>query len=141
MAREKLGPIRSGEELQSFLDELRRIKRDELPGIEATAKGRSYNKEWIDALEFGYMLELLELAAASALQRTESRGVHFRIDHPDTDNDRWLAESVVRRTGAGYELTTRPVCTTSIEPPGGVVPYLDMIKQMMESRSEIGGHH
>jgi succinate dehydrogenase / fumarate reductase flavoprotein subunit len=141
MAREKLGPIRSGDELQSFLDEVRRIKREELPGVETTAKGRSYNKEWIDALELENILALLEFATASALQRTESRGVHFRADHPDTDNDNWLRESVVSKRDAGFEVTTRPVSTTSLTAAAGVAPYLDMIKKMMESRSEIGGHH
>jgi succinate dehydrogenase/fumarate reductase flavoprotein subunit len=141
MAREKLGPIRSGDELQAFLGEVRRIKREELPGLEATAKGRSYNKEWIDALELENILALLEFATASALQRTESRGVHFREDHPDTDNDNWLRESVVSKTDAGFGVTTRPVSTTSLTAAGGVTPYLDMIKKMMKSRSEIGGHH
>jgi len=141
MAQKCLGPIRVGDELQSFLAEIQRIKQEELPCLETTAKGRSYNKEWLDALELENILELLELATASALQRTESRGVHFRADYPDTDNDNWLAESVVRRTDAGFEVTTRPVCTTSVTPPGGVTPYLDMIKKMMESHSEIGGHH
>ena len=67
--------------------------------------------------------------------------MHFREDHPDTDNDNWLEESVVKRTDTGFQLTTRPVCTTSLTPPGGVTPYLDMIKRMMESHSDIGGHH
>jgi succinate dehydrogenase/fumarate reductase flavoprotein subunit len=141
MAHRHLGPIRSGDELRAFLVEIQRIKREALPCLEATAKGRSYNKEWMDALELENILELLELATASALRRTESRGVHYRADYPDTDNDNWLVESVVQRTDAGFEVTTRPVCTTSVTPPGGVTPYLDMIKKMMESHSEIGGHH
>ena len=98
-------------------------------------------KEWLDALELQSILELLTFAATSALKRTESRGVHFRQDYPDTDNDNWLKESVVKRTESGFEVTTRPVSTTSLTPPPGVTPYLDMIKRMMESHSDIGGHH
>jgi succinate dehydrogenase/fumarate reductase flavoprotein subunit len=141
MAQKYLGPIRTGDELLAFLAEIQQVKRAELPRLETTAKGRPYNKEWLDALEFENILELLEIATSSALQRTESRGVHFREDHPDTDNDGWLEESVVRRTDAGFDLTTRPVCTTSLTPPGGVTPYLDMIKKMMQSHSDVGGHH
>ncbi len=141
MAQKHLGPIRTGEELAGFLAEIKRVKQEELPHLETTSKGRSYNKEWLDAIELEHILDLLEFAAASALQRTESRGVHFRADYPDTDNDNWLKESVVKRTDAGFEVTTRPVCTTSLTPPGGVTPYLDMIKRMMESHSDIGGHH
>jgi succinate dehydrogenase/fumarate reductase flavoprotein subunit len=141
MAQKHLGPIRSGEELEGFLAEIQRVEREELPRLGAAAAGRPYNKEWLDAIELGNTLALLEIAATSALQRTESRGVHFREDHPNTDNDRWLRESVVKRMGAGFELTTRPISKTSLTPPDGVVPYLDMIKRMMEFHSEIGGHH
>jgi len=140
-AQRYLGPIRTGDELQSFLAEIQRVKREELPRLGVTSTGRSYNKEWLDALELEHILELLEIATSSALRRTESRGVHFREDHPDTDNDRWLQENLVRRTNAGFELTTRPVCTTSLTPPGGVTPYLEMIKTMMQSHSDVGGHH
>ena len=117
------------------------MKEEEVPRISTTSKERAYNKEWLDALELEHMLDLLERATACALQRTESRGVHFREDHPDTDNDNWLKETVVKRTGDGFEVTTRPVETTSLTPPGGVTPYLDMIKRMMASHSDIGGHH
>jgi succinate dehydrogenase/fumarate reductase flavoprotein subunit len=141
MAQQCLGPIRTGQELTAFLQEIRRVKQEELPLLETTSKGRRYNKEWLDALELEHILDLLEFAGASALQRTESRGVHFREDHPHTDNDNWLKESVVKRIDTGFELTTRPVCATSLTPPGGVTPYLDMIKRMMESHSDIGGHH
>ena len=141
MAQKYLGPIRTGDELLAFLAEIQRVKREELPRLGVMASGRPYNKEWLDALELENILELLEIATSSALQRTESRGVHFREDHPDTDNDVWLEESVARRTDAGFELTTRPVTTTSLTAPGGVTPYLDMIKKMMQSHSDVGGHH
>jgi succinate dehydrogenase/fumarate reductase flavoprotein subunit len=140
-AHRYLGPIRSGDELRTFLAEIQRIRREELPCLETTAQGRPYNKEWLDALELENILALLEFAAASALQRTESRGVHFRADHPVTDNESWLEESVVSKTDAGFQVKTRPVSATSLALPGGTTPYLDMIKKMMESHSEIGGHH
>ncbi len=140
-AQKALGPIRNGRDLTAFLQEIRRVKKEELPVLATASKGRAYNKEWLDALELEHILDLLELAAASALQRTESRGVHFREDHPDTDNENWLRESVIKRKGAGFELTTRPVRATSRTPPGGITPYLDTIRRMMESHSDIGGHH
>lgn len=141
LARRHLGPIRRGDELKALLKEIARIKAEELPSLAPTSRARAYNKEWLDALELGNILQLLEFAASSALHRTESRGVHFREDHPDTDNDNWLRETVVKRSDTGFEVTTRPVCTTSITPPGGVNPYLDMIKEMMEAHSDTGGHH
>ena len=141
MAQKHLGPIRTGPELTALLNEVRRVRQEELPLLATTAQGRAYNKEWLDALELEGILDLLEFSAASALQRTESRGVHFREDHPNTDNDNWLKESVIKKAGAGFKVTTRPVSTTSLTPPGGVTPYLEMIKSMMEAHSDIGGHH
>jgi succinate dehydrogenase/fumarate reductase flavoprotein subunit len=141
MAQKHLGPIRTEGELADFLAEIRRVKREELPRLAPAATGRPYNKEWVDALELENILALLEFAASSALQRTESRGVHFRADHPVTNNDEWLAESLVSKTDDGFDLATRPVSTASITPPTGTTPYLDMVKRMMECHSEIGGHH
>jgi succinate dehydrogenase/fumarate reductase flavoprotein subunit len=140
-AHKKLGPIRNEKELESFIQFLGDIKREELPRLTVTSKNRTYNKEWIDALELENMVHLLEAAARSALFRTESRGVHFREDFPNTDNHNWLQESIVKITDNDMEVGKRPVTVTSITPPKGVWPYLEMLKLMMEAHSDVGGHH
>ena len=140
-AHKYLGPIRNQEDLQSFINLLISVRKDELPYLATTSKGLTYNKEWIDALELENMVQLLEMAAQSALLRTESRGVHYREDYPDTDNDCWLMESIVKRVGDGFEVSQRPVTVTTMTPPTGVMPYLEFIKKMMESRSDTGGKH
>lgn len=140
-AHRMLGPIRNREELQSFLEFLEGVKTNELPALAPASPAPIYNKDWLDALELPNLVLLLELAARSALARTESRGVHHREDHPETDNDQWLKESKVRKTDNGFELTHGSVVVTSMTPPAGKVPYLDFIKQMMESRSDTGGKH
>ena len=140
-AHKKLGPIRNQKELESFIEFLVDIKKEELPRLTVTSKSRIYNKEWIDALELENMVHLLEVAARSALFRTESRGVHFREDFPNTDNDNWLQESIVKIIGRDMEVGKRPVTVTSMTPPKGVWPYLEMLKMMMEAHSDVGGHH
>ena len=140
-AHQMLGPIRNQDELESFLDLLEGVKTDELPGLATESSSPVYNKDWLDALELPNMVLLLELAARSALARTESRGVHHREDYPHTDNDQWLKESSVRKTDGGFELTHRPVTVTSMTPPAGRAPYLDFVKRMMESRSDTRGKH
>jgi succinate dehydrogenase/fumarate reductase flavoprotein subunit len=119
---------------------LKGVKSSELPSLATTSKSRRYNKEWIDALEFANTLHLLETATRSALFRTESRGVHYREDYPHTDNDNWLQESVAKLNGE-IEISTRPINVTSSSPPSGVTPYLEMLKDLMEAHSEVGGHH
>jgi len=140
-AHRQLGPIRNREELSAFIGFLDNISKNELPHLATTSQSRIYNKEWIDALELGNMVQLLEVAAKSALSRTESRGVHYREDYPHTDNDSWLHESIVKMDGDAFNFCKRPVTTTTLTPPKGQVPFLDMMKKMMESRSDIGGHH
>jgi succinate dehydrogenase/fumarate reductase flavoprotein subunit len=107
----------------------------------ATSKSRVYNKEWIDALELENMVHLLEASARSALFRTESRGVHYREDYPHTDNDNWLQENIVNFAGKALDIKKRPAILTSVTPFRGVMPYLDMMKKMMEAHSDVGGHH
>jgi len=129
------------QELQTFIDFLEGVKKDELPRLAITSQSRVYSKEWVDALELGNMIHLLEAAARSALTRKESRGVHYREDFPHTDNDNWLSESIVKQTDDGLEITRRPVTLTTITPPKGVMPYLEMMKKMMQAHSDVGGHH
>jgi fumarate reductase flavoprotein subunit len=82
MAYKHFSPIRSQEELTAFIVFSENIKRDELSNLATTSKSRIYNKEWIDALELGNIVHLLEAATRGALFRIESRGVHYRKDCP-----------------------------------------------------------
>jgi succinate dehydrogenase/fumarate reductase flavoprotein subunit len=141
MAHKNLSPIRTQGELSSFLSFLDKTIQDDLPHLATASKSRAYNKEWVDAIELQNILHLLKCATISALHRTESRGVHFREDFPHTDNDHWLKENIIRFDKGVLEVDRRPVTTTSMTPPKGKLPYLDMLKKMMESRSDIGGHH
>jgi succinate dehydrogenase/fumarate reductase flavoprotein subunit len=140
-AHQMLGPIRNQTELESFLDLLKQTRQDDLPNLAPASTSRVYNKDWLDAIELANMVQLLEMAASSALARTESRGVHYREDHPHTDNDQWLKESVIQKSNGGFELSHRPLTVTSMMPPTGKTPYLQFVKQMMESRSDTGGKH
>ena len=54
----------------------------------------TFNTELTTALELSYMLDVAETIIQSALQRTESRGSHQRTDHPDRDDENFLAHSL-----------------------------------------------
>ncbi len=136
-----LGPIRTKAEMEQLLDLLGQAKHEHFPNLAVSSPNPAYNKEWFDTLELANIVLLLEAATRSALARTESRGVHFREDHPDTDNDNWLRESIVRFSGENMEVKHRPITVTSMPPPSGQLPYLDFVKQMMEAHSNTGGKH
>ena len=140
-AHQQLGPIRHGYELTDFLTYLEGIKLNELPNLAAVSKSLTYNKEWIEALELMNMQQLLEISTRCAINRTESRGVHYREDYPDTDNDQWLKESRVKFSNGESKFGFNPIVTTHMSPPSGKVPYLDFMKQMMAAHSDTGGKH
>ncbi|MBU1672688.1 MAG: hypothetical protein KKF41_09685 [Actinobacteria bacterium] len=57
----------------------------DLPGLFAADP-----HELVKADETANMVLAAEMFLRSSLERTESRGDHYREDFPDTDNDRWL---------------------------------------------------
>jgi succinate dehydrogenase/fumarate reductase flavoprotein subunit len=141
MAYEKLGPARDHEGLESFIREIQRIRIEELPKLCITSASRKYNMEWIEALELDNITQLLEISAMAALMRTESRGVHYRIDYPHTDYDNWLKEIVAKQVEGKPKLSTRPVKAAIITPPTGTLPYFEAMLKAMEAHSEVGGGH
>jgi L-aspartate oxidase len=50
-----------------------------------------------DLVELRNIATVAELIIACALARRESRGLHYTVDHPDTD-PAWVRDTVVRRT-------------------------------------------
>jgi succinate dehydrogenase / fumarate reductase flavoprotein subunit len=64
----------------------------------------------------GYLLDLSEIIARGALARTESRGAHYRLDHPRRDDERWLHHTFARKGEGGLEFTAGPVTITRYEP-------------------------
>jgi len=53
------------------------------------AGGRAYNPGWNLVFELDHLLTISEAIARSARQRSESRGAHSRLDHPETDDTHW----------------------------------------------------
>ncbi len=78
--------------------------------------GNRFNTDLIDALELLNMLSLAEAIAASALNRTESRGAHSRQDHPERDDEHWLKHTLVRKTDQGVWIGGKPVTITRFKP-------------------------
>ena len=56
------------------------------------------------------MIQVAEMFLRASLTRTESRGSHFRADHPELDNERWLAWINLRKgEGGETRVETEPV--------------------------------
>jgi succinate dehydrogenase / fumarate reductase flavoprotein subunit len=80
-------------------------------------QGRAYNPGWNLVFDMRNMLTVSEAITRSALQRTESRGAHSRLDHPDADDAGWGGlNSVVRRGPDGtMAVGTSPLVPMSDE--------------------------
>jgi succinate dehydrogenase/fumarate reductase flavoprotein subunit len=140
-AHKNLGPVRHREGIEELIQFLEVVEKDELPRLYTSSKSRRYNKEWIESLELENIIQVLKISAKSALMRTESRGVHYRSDYPHSDNDSWLKEIRVKKVDGDIHTTTQPIVVTKLPLPQGTIPYLEMMKRMMEAHSEITGHH
>ncbi len=92
--------VRSEESLskmQGILGELRRRYDDVAIGD----KGPNYNTDLMETVELGYLLDCADALVAGALVRTESRGGHYREDHPLRDDANWLKHTLAYREPDG----------------------------------------
>ena len=114
LAHNKLGPIRHERTLEEALGEYERIEREDVPAMRLDPAARASDKVRGDELESALSVRNLallgRLLATAALARAESRGAHFRLDHPATDDMHWR---VVTRLQLGkdgaIEFHTDPV--------------------------------
>ncbi|MGH7964737.1 MAG: succinate dehydrogenase/fumarate reductase flavoprotein subunit, partial [Candidatus Binatia bacterium] len=80
-------------------------------------KGQRFNTDLLEAIELGNLLDIAEVTAVAALNRTESRGAHARGDYEKRDDENWLKHSLIRRNDDGkYDITYKPVVITQFEP-------------------------
>ena len=78
--------------------------------MSVTDQSRRFNYELSEALELGYLLDVAQALVAAALARTESRGGHFRDDHPLRDDANWMRHSLAHRQPDGsVRLAYKPV--------------------------------
>jgi len=101
LAHNKLGPIREDRTLRKALDEYERIEREDVPAMRLDAEARSSDKvrgeELESALSVRNLALLGRILAIACLKRTESRGAHFRLDYPTTDDGRWRVVTRLQR--------------------------------------------
>lgn len=87
--------FRTGEGLQTAVDELKKqIERAKNVKVRTTAPGM--NPELSTALRIEGMAKQAYTIAKGALDRTESRGAHYREDYPARDDSNWLNRTLVR---------------------------------------------
>jgi succinate dehydrogenase / fumarate reductase flavoprotein subunit len=86
--------------------------------IGLTDRGGLFNRELLDVLELGNMLDLAEVIIVSALFRQESRGAHSREDFPARNDTDFLVHTLVRpdESSGRPAISTKPVTITRFQP-------------------------
>jgi len=113
---DKVSVFRTGRDLTEALEVIRGLK-ERYTEVAIQDKGGCFNRDLLDVIELGYMLDLAEVVTLGALKREESRGAHFREDFPDRDDDKWLVHTLAHRVSGGPpQVSYKPVTVTRFQP-------------------------
>src|SRR5262245_10080587 len=92
--------VRSEESLSKMQQILGGL-RERYDRVAITDKGAVYNTDLMETVELGYLLDCADALVAGALERTESRGAHYREDHPLRDDANWMKHTLAYREPDG----------------------------------------
>ncbi len=101
---EDVGVVRSRATLEKALDKLGDQAARLPDALNLPLLSGCGNLLLAEAIELQQMLGLSDLIARAALFRTESRGAHFREDHPRQDDANWTKNVVVRKVDGRPEV-------------------------------------
>jgi fumarate reductase flavoprotein subunit len=120
---DKAGLVRNASDLEHAQKALAML-RERAQRVHVSGLPR-LNAEWQEWLNLDSLLTVSDMIVASALQRQESRGAHFRSDYPETDNSHYLHNIYLQRQGEGMRLWLEPVQFTRLRPPDASAPVLE----------------
>ncbi len=93
---QNVGVFRDEERLQQALDKIKALQH-RFQKARSRDKSRRFNTDLLATLETEHLLTFAELITLGALNRTESRGAHFRTDFAKRDDDDWLKHTMVHK--------------------------------------------
>ena len=113
---------RTEESLNEALEKIAEL-RERYEHISVQDKGKRFNTDLLEAIELGFLLDLAEVLAYTALERRESRGGHFREDFPDRNDKKFMVHSMAYKTdkkakkpGDDIKVDWKPVTITNYPP-------------------------
>jgi succinate dehydrogenase / fumarate reductase flavoprotein subunit len=101
--------VRTEESLRKMREILDAL-RERYDRVYVQDTGKMFNTELMEVVELGFLLDCADALVSAALVRDESRGGHYREDHPLRDDANWLKHSLAYREPDGsIRLETKPV--------------------------------
>lgn len=108
--------LRNEEGIQTCLNELKRIREEDLPKMCVAEKTRVLNTGWRRAIETENLILAATGTAMAALERRESRFQHIRTDYPYINNDEFMKRFAVWMEGDEIKMAEEAVDTSIIDP-------------------------
>jgi len=100
---EKVGLTRNEAGLTEAANSIKELKT-QFTEAGISNKSIGYNFELLHHHEVGFLLDTAETIVSSSLARKESRGVHYRTDFTDKNDQEWTKNIIVRNTESGPEV-------------------------------------
>lgn len=98
-----VGIYRTEELMQSTIDKIKELK-ERYKRVHVADKSSVFNTDWLYTIELGFLLDVAESVAHSAINRKESRGSHQRLDgYEERDDVNYLKHSL-----AFYQADSEP---------------------------------
>ncbi|HLP90184.1 MAG TPA: succinate dehydrogenase/fumarate reductase flavoprotein subunit [Nostocaceae cyanobacterium] len=109
------GVFRNQELMQQGWEKLQGLQQ-QYSEIYLDDKGSCWNTELVEALELRSLMVVGQTILASALNRQESRGAHFREDFSKRDDSKFLKHTLAYYSPAGIDIQYMPVVVNMFEP-------------------------
>jgi succinate dehydrogenase / fumarate reductase, flavoprotein subunit len=123
---EHAGILRDEAELREGLERLDKLRaRTADLRVDGDRTSRSFEY----AVDLSVSLTVAETLLRTALERTESRGAHYRTDHPETASD-WRVNLVLSASDGGFSIRRR-----------GVGEPSEPVREALEEGYELDYHH
>lgn len=104
-----VGVYRQEADMKQAVSDMQDIRR-QFETIRPQDDTQNFNGEILGLLELESLIDLSIITAASALNRTESRGAHSRRDYPDRLDDQWLKHTMATlKEDGNVEIDYKPV--------------------------------
>ena len=112
------GIYRTAPTMQATCDKIAELK-DRYKNLQLDDHSRGWNTEWLLGIELGFLLDVGQAIAHSALNRRESRGSHQRLDGYEARDDvEFLKHSLAYHAGDGAPRIDYSPVTITRSPPG-----------------------
>jgi fumarate reductase flavoprotein subunit len=112
---EDVGILRDAQGLQRALATLDDLDA-QLAATGVSDGDRGFNLSWHDWLNLRSLIAVSRVITTSALERQDSRGAHFREDHPQTGELAGSTYIVIRQDGPQLSVSREPVHFSRVTP-------------------------